>query len=286
MRQRLVDEQEPADLIDRVEADGRIIQKVGELHALVAQHLLHGVTRRHVLEAPQRVAAAGCQRRDDQIEPLRVASAVGDRQHAERLAAAQRVVLQAHEIDAAGAPRQRGERRAMQIGKETPECAVGVDQRVVGRQDQVRARRRFDRLTRQIDAARQQPVHLLGDDARDARGKRERRRQHGGRAQRDGVTEPEDQQCGEREGENGEQHRQRAERAHPTDDATRDRIVGQHRRRHRDRSGLDAGRCIPLVSQLHKPRSLAHEPAAGSGGRRGFDRSPRHPSRGARRPSP
>src|SRR6185437_1932033 len=67
--ERLVDEEEPPLAIDRIEAHRRVIEEIGELHLLVADHLLHLVARGDVLEGPEAVAGAAGQKMRRKVEP-------------------------------------------------------------------------------------------------------------------------------------------------------------------------------------------------------------------------
>src|SRR6185312_12179908 len=96
--QRLVDEKEAAVAVDRVETRGCVVEEVGELHLLVADHLLHLVARGDVLEAPQAVAGPPGEQMRREAEPGGAAGAVAQRQATGGAAAARGILSQAQEL--------------------------------------------------------------------------------------------------------------------------------------------------------------------------------------------
>ena len=65
----LVDEQEAPARIDRVKADRRVVEKIDELVALVADHRLHFLAGGDVLEIPEAIARPSGDRVDRDVEP-------------------------------------------------------------------------------------------------------------------------------------------------------------------------------------------------------------------------
>src|SRR6185437_16640422 len=80
LRQRLVDEEEAAGAVDRIEADRRVVEEVDELVLLVADDLLHLVPGGDVLQAPEAVAGAAGERMNRNVEPAADVARLADRQ--------------------------------------------------------------------------------------------------------------------------------------------------------------------------------------------------------------
>src|SRR5579883_2480622 len=121
--ERLVDEEESAIAVDGVEAGRRMIEEIGELHLLVADDLLHLVTRRDVLEGPESIARTPREEMRGKAEPRGRAIGVTQREAAIGAAVMGGLMAQPRELRrgrlvVGEAALDRVERRAGEIGEE------------------------------------------------------------------------------------------------------------------------------------------------------------------------
>ena len=146
--ERLVDEEEAPVAIDRVEADRRVVEEIGELHLLVADHLLHLVARGDVLEAPEaRSRAARPGRCTERLNQAIASAPDAQRQAAGGAAVLRRASCRSRK-NSPTRPRPRRsagaagvERRAGELGEEAAEGGVGIGDLAVRRDDQMRVGR-------------------------------------------------------------------------------------------------------------------------------------------------
>ena len=172
LAQRLVDEQESSRAVDRIEADRRVIEEIGELGALVADLLLHRVALGHVLEAPQAHAGAGRDPMRRDAEPGDRPRRMRDRHSATGAALALKIAAQRREVRAAFAsgesPRQGIERRPGQPGKAALEGGVDVGGLAAVAGDEMRVGRGLERLAEKVEPPDHGAVNLAPDHGGDA----------------------------------------------------------------------------------------------------------------------
>ncbi len=126
-----VDEAKAALAINRVEADRRLVEKIDEAVALVADHPLHLVLGGDVLDVPEAVTGPAWDRVDGDVEPAGGdAARVIERHRGDGAPAGQRLAAQALEIGARlGAGHGAGEtveHRAIIGWEQVVEGAVGI----------------------------------------------------------------------------------------------------------------------------------------------------------------
>ncbi len=167
-RQRLVDEEETARGIDRVEAHRRAVEEIRELPLLVADHLLHLVARGDVLEAPQHEAGPAGQPMRQDAEPGLPGAALGKRDAAAGRAALARVEREAREILGRRVARRDGARDRLERPRRAAEKAakggVGIGRGAVRPDDEVGLGRGLERLAQEREAADEARVHEARDD--------------------------------------------------------------------------------------------------------------------------
>ncbi len=220
IRQRLVGIEEASLAVDGIEAAGRVVEEVRELHLLVADHLLHLVAGGDVLEAPEAVAGPARERMDREVEPRRHARQRAQHDPAVGAAVAEGLVAQAvkflRRLAAEADPPLDGvERLGGAVAEQSQEGGVGVGDGAVRGQDQMGVGRGLQRQPQEIDAAGEDPMDAAGDiggDGHQYRHRAQEDRHRPGDGARQQLAQGQDPDAHR---QRREQRRQRVQPPHP-----------------------------------------------------------------------
>jgi len=182
--QRLVDQLELAVAVDRVEADRRVLQEVGQARLLVVHDVLHLTLGGDVLQRPQHVAASILEGIGGELQPAHAAVLGHHRGLVGGAGTALGGIGQRRNLGTGGArvaqARDRRQRRVVAVGQHPAEARVGVDGAAGGVDDAARERDRVAHVARQVGAgvASGGAAERHHDRAQAQRGHRDQRPEH------------------------------------------------------------------------------------------------------------
>ena len=138
-----VDEAESSLAIDRIKTDRRLVEKIDEPVALVADHPLHLVLSGDVLDVPEAIARSSGDRINGYVEPTGGGTTrIGEWQRGDGAPASHRLIAQTLKIDACfgpgNGPGQAVEHGAVIRGKKVVKSGVGIGDAAIRRDDELR----------------------------------------------------------------------------------------------------------------------------------------------------